>query len=209
MNFTYRPLPEVWPSGKRTLPGQRQRATFKAPYSATMTLLDRELRMLGVSTGATLVIEAGYKESEIRLDGQPRVNARPDDPAIVISFESRYGPLRYGCDTFTDWIANLRAIALALEALRKVDRYGVTKRGEQYQGWKALPPASGEMVGTSRHMSRDEAIGVISSLLGGATIQNSELDNAYRLAARRAHPDAGGTRQEWDTLQEAKQALRL
>jgi len=33
----------------------------------------------------------------------------------------------------------VRAIALALEALRKVDRYGV-RSGSQYAGFKALPP---------------------------------------------------------------------
>lgn len=37
------------------------------------------------------------------------------------------------------WQANIRAIAKTLEHLRDLDRWGVTKRGEQYTGWKALP----------------------------------------------------------------------
>lgn len=44
----------------------------------------------------------------------------------------RRGHLSYPCDTFTTLQDNLRVIALALEALRMVDRYGVTRRGEQY-----------------------------------------------------------------------------
>src|SRR5205807_9216809 len=89
-----------------------------------------------------VVLEAGYLPHEIRMDGLPRRGARPSDPAVIVSFDSRVGPLRYGCDTFSTHDDNLRAIALALEALRAVDRYGVTKRGEQYQGWSALPPSA-------------------------------------------------------------------
>jgi hypothetical protein len=42
---------------------------------------------------------------------------------------------------------NSRSIGLELEALRAIDRYGITKQGEQYVGFKALP--SGSLVGVS------------------------------------------------------------
>ena len=49
--------------------------------------------------------------------------------------------MSYPCDKYSNWQANLRAIALSLEALRAEDRYGVTRRAEQYKGWaKLLPP---------------------------------------------------------------------
>ena len=68
----------------------------------------------------------------------PRANASPKSPAVVIAFESKHGPLQYATDAFTHWQANVRAVALGLEALRRVERYGITKHGEQYTGWKQL-----------------------------------------------------------------------
>jgi len=43
--------------------------------------------------------------------------------------------LRNVCDE--DWRHNVRSIALGLEALRAVDRYGISRRGEQYAGFRA------------------------------------------------------------------------
>jgi hypothetical protein len=184
MRLVYRPLPAVWPSGVRTASHLRRSAPFRLGYSATIKLLDRELRMIGSKD--PVVIEAGFRDDEIRMDGLPRANARPVDPAIVVSFESQFGPLRYGCDAFTWYEANLRAIALALEALRKVDRYGVTKRGEQYQGWKALPEST---------MTAADAKAFLDTF-GGETA-----------AIKATHPDNGGSREEFEKVQIARRAL--
>ncbi len=86
------------------------------------------------------MLQIDIREQALRLDGGLRANARPVDfPGVRISFESKHGPLTYATDTHEFWQHNVRGIALGLQALRAVDRYGVTKRGEQYTGWKALP----------------------------------------------------------------------
>jgi len=200
MRITYRPLPAIWPSGKRTQ--YRERSRFRTGWNETLALLETELRHLGVRFDATIVIEAGYSEGEIRLDGLPRRDARPHDPAVVLNFDSKYGPLRYGCDTYTSHDDNLRAIALALQALRAVDRYGVTKRGEQYTGWKALPETT---------LSKQQAEEFIRMTIAPVEIDFATIDltRAYRLAARRLHPDVTGARQQWDQLQRAKEVLGL
>lgn len=127
MRFQYRPLPAIWPSGERTREGARQSPRFRADWTRTMADLAKEVRMIAeYGYSGPIVVEAGFTEADIRLDGMPRAGARPLDPAVVVNFESRYGPLRYGCDTYTTWTGNLRAIALALDALRAVDRYGVS-----------------------------------------------------------------------------------
>jgi hypothetical protein len=78
------------------------------------------------------VLQVDLAERDIRVDGLPRSNARyGSHPGAIVSFDSRRGPLRYATDEFTEWKANLRAVALSLKALRDVDRYGVSKRGEQ------------------------------------------------------------------------------
>lgn len=52
------------------------------------------------------------------------VNAAADQRRIV-----------YATDICVLWKHNVRSIALGLESLRAVDRYGITKRGQQYAGF--------------------------------------------------------------------------
>lgn len=197
MRFSYRPLPPIWPTGERT--AAQRWSPFKASWASTLDLLERELRMLGVEADDVVVIEAGYRASEIRMDGLPRRDARPNDPAVILNFRSKFGPLRYGCDTFTTHEANLRGVALALEALRAVDRYGVSKRGEQYRGWLGLP--SGE-----EPITTEEALEFLARFADNGTRDPRSL---YRRAAMRLHPDVGGDPEEFKRLGRVKEVLGL
>src|SRR4029453_5074854 len=118
----------------------------------TLIKLDHELTELKASN---YVIQLELTEKDIRLDGQPPSSASAAGPAVPIFFDSKYGPLRYATDVFNHWKANLRAIALGLKALRKVERYGITQRGEQYTGWKQL--GSGISMPAAQ-MTADEAL---------------------------------------------------
>lgn len=211
---TFRPI-DHWP-GTLTPPGKRQRARFKAGRSDTMELLQRELRHLGARS---VVIQLDLRERDIRLDGWPRADARPPGhPGVVLAFQSKHGPLKYPCDTFTDWRDNLRAIALALEALRKVDRYGVTRRGEQYRGWKALPGGENAV----QVQTPEDAARWLASVDGWAGLEEgASVDEqtaqilgvpdhyraAYRHAARKLHPGAGGDTQQFSMLQQVRGIL--
>jgi hypothetical protein len=225
MNITYRPIGPDWP-GKRTAYGDRKHTPFRRagswdgtgyvgrgemPWSDTLTLLGRELRYLGATN---IVFQLDLSERDIRLDGLPRADAKPVDPAVILSFQSKHGPLRYFCDRFRGWQDNIRAIALGLEALRKVERYGITNRGEQYAGWKQLPPGSGVVEGVVRHFATpaEAASFMIQQEGGGASMAAVMDDRTYRnevfkRAAKRAHPDAGGSRSDWDSLVEARRIL--
>jgi HNH endonuclease len=147
----HRPL-LTWP-GKFTDP--RKPNPFRASWSNTVELLDGELTNLGADP-TTVALQLAVTEGECRLDGQIRSGAKVAHPGVILSFTTRrYGPLSYPCDTFEarwsqdgpGWKINVRAIALGLEALRKVARYGIAGRGEQYTGWAALPP--GDLATTS------------------------------------------------------------
>src|SRR5258708_11366739 len=136
-DYQFRPLGDWQGPSTRN----RQWPRFKAGYQDTLDLLESEISKLG---GRHIVLQVDLAERDIRIDGLPRSNARYGaHPGVVVSFESRFGPLRYATDEFAEWKANLRAIALSLKALRDVDRYGVSKRGEQYTGWRALPAGAG------------------------------------------------------------------
>ena len=205
LSARFRPISN-WP-GESTQ--ERQRSRFDTPWRRTLQLFAREIQHI-IKPGETPVLEIAMAESQIRIDGYPYANARPYHPGVILSLESKFGPLRYPCDTFDDWQDNIRAIALALEALRKVDRYGVTKRGEQYVGWGALPPAGGSTSTMTAQVAAEVVVGT-AGMNGDATprILREPLffRDAYRRAARYAHPDGGGTIAGFQRLQTAKAIL--
>ena len=199
MAFAYRnrPIGTTWP-GPRT--ARHQRSPFGANWGDTMALLEREIRQLG-GRDVVLAVEVGARD--IRNDGGIRADARIKVPAVCVEF--RVGPdlLQFPCDTFDYWQDNVRAIALALEALRKVDRYGVRK-GSQYEGFKALPGAGG----TTQTMTITAAADLLAfhdGLRDAASILSDPQVAlvAIRRATGRTHPDAGGRAEVFVAVQSA------
>lgn len=161
-DFSFRPIGTDWPSERPRLADHEQRISpFSASWGTTLAELELELRQLEAER---VVLQIDVDDRDIRLDGKPRATARQKSSAVILSFESCFGPQRYACDEYRYWKDNVRAIALSLKALRAVDRYGVSKRGEQYTGWKALAPAGGlESVAEARDWIASE--GGIASVL--------------------------------------------
>lgn len=158
MRATFRALP-VWPYPVTA--ERRSRWTFKASWSETLSLLEYEIDRL---SGHTIVIGAGFRTGDIRLDGMPRADARePSHPGIEISFDSIHGRLTYSTDVCERWQHNVRAIALGLEALRAVDRHGISKRGQQYAGFAQLT-AGGPDAGRGKHLV-ERAGGIRAALM--------------------------------------------
>ncbi len=166
------------------------RSKFAAPFTATVRLLARELRHLDAKR---IVLELDYRDADLRLDGYPRANARLGSPAVTLSFESKHGPLRYSTGEYDDWQDNLRAIALSMESLRAVDRYGVSKRGEQYRGWRALPTSTDP---ADAIQTVDQARAVLA-----------EYGGDWRRAAAATHPDKGGDPDEFRKVMRAKELI--
>lgn len=214
MILTFRPI-KVWPEGwPRSSP---KWSPFKATYADTLQLLDRELEALG-ATSVTLQVDAD--ESQIRLDGQLRSDARVHNQGVILTIETpSHGTLVYACDEFESpgyrgkphWHENLRAIALGLEALRKVERYGIANRGQQYAGYREL----GSGIPLGKAMTVEEAARVLAEAAGwagqdmpGGLIGQPELvAEAYRQAAKRLHPDAGGDAAAFRRATEARDLL--
>jgi hypothetical protein len=166
-----------------------QWSRFRAPFTSTVELLARELRLL---EARQIVLQLDFREADLRLDGLPRANARMGHPGVILSFDSKYGPLRYVTGEYDDWQDNLRAIALSMEALRAVDRYGVSKRGEQYRGWKALPTSTDS---ADSIQTREQAQALIDEYGG------------EREAVKATHPDAGGDPDEFRKVMRARELL--
>ena len=185
---------DTWPGKRRTT---HERSQFSAGWTATVEALDRELAHLRASS---VILEIDVTDADLRNDGWPRAHVNVP-PAVKLSFTSaEHGPMVYATDKFHYWQDNVRAIALGLEALRKVDRYGITDSGQQYAGYKQL--GAGTPLGTSR----DSALFELMEILANATADDRwmddhraveiDLDNAFKIAKSRTHPDVPGGDEE-------------
>lgn len=198
---------EVWP-GEKTPSYQRKRSPFKTIWTSVITHLEREIRQLG---GRNVVFRLQVTQWDVNLNGTLRANARIREPGVIIQFAAgrlKGAPtLLYRCDRFPFWQDNVSAIARGLEALRLVDRYGVTPTGEQYAGFKALPS------NTSPTLSTTAAAEIIGSFAPEASVVAIASDPAtakyaVRIAIHKTHPDRNnGGRADYDRVDAARRVL--
>lgn len=130
MRAEWRPLP-TWPYPDQDV----QPSRFDSTWTATLDLLEREIAAVD---GQDPLIGIVAEPSQFTLGGQLRANAKVGHRGVEVSFTRAGRRLTFHTATFARLADNLRAIALGLEALRKVDRYGITSGGEQYAGFAAL-----------------------------------------------------------------------
>lgn len=221
MKLTYRPIGE-WP-GKLT--ASRTYSPFDASWEATLELLEREVGYLSkVNTRyhhAEAVVQIAVPEGSIRQDGQLRAGTKIAHPGVILNIDTPTGALRFSCDRFephnykplNGWQVNMRAIALGLEALRKVQRYGIGTGDEQYRGYSALPP--GTPMPPAKMTAEQAAEWLVEQAHGnpdGALTQVVIADRdyattLYRRLAKTMHPDNGGDPALFRKLTEAREVL--
>jgi hypothetical protein len=197
-------------------------ARFSSTFTQTRNLLVGEARHLGARE---IIVQLGISEDDLRIDGELRARADVRHPGVIVSMETkRQGSISLSTDHFGDsdywtgnsykrvpgWHNNLRAIALGLEALRKVDRYKVSNDGSQYTGFRALGTG---IPMPAAQMTVDEAARVLLDAAGayespGEVIGDREIIGlVYRAAAKGHHPDAGGDPDAFKRLTEARDLL--
>ncbi|AIJ26387.1 hypothetical protein [Amycolatopsis methanolica] len=202
MRYQIEPMP-TWPYPATPHP---RASPFRVKWADTLDLLSRELAHLGVQGAVALRVVA--TDADVRRDGMLRSNAKVRYHGVALAFRSKHGPLSYPCDTFANsWQDNVRAIALALHALRTVDRYGVSSRGEQYAGWRAIEGARPAAPFSTKREALDwlrEFTGAVHPL----QLTDSDIRGLLRIAARKSHPDLGGDPADWARLDTARQLLR-
>ncbi len=183
---------------------------FRASWDDTIDLLVSEVERLD---GDLIVVQVDADPNDLRRDGMLRARAQVRFPGVKVSFQSKHGPLTYATDAYDrawggdppGWQANVRAVALALGALRAVDRYGVTRSGEQYRGWSAIAATAAE-----DSLTVDEARRVLADAAKadpGELVTSEAIARAYRAAARTAHPDAGGNADVFRLIGKARDVL--
>lgn len=208
--FGVRPL--TWPAAKPRTRHPPQ-AAFRAPWSSTLELLKSEIRAI---SPVRVLLEIDVAPSMIRVDGFPRADARPASSAVILRIERKATQwMSLPCDTYSDWRDNVRAIALTLQHLRAIDRWGVS-RGEQYEGFLQIPART--VASTPGIHSPQEAAGFIARHAGQeadpsfvhAILESSTARaTAFKRAASKLHPDAGGSDAAFQQLQSAMRMIEL
>lgn len=179
-----------------------QRARFGAVgMGAAIDGLRAELRRLGA---LDVVVSSNVA---LRIDGFPRAGLpEPKDAGVAVYFRlfnlkrlSR--PYCLPCDRWHRVAHNIRAIALHIEAMRGMERWGVGSIEQAFAGYAALPAPGADWWAV---------FGIEKQTLGDggklAVLQIVEARFAERLKA--AHPDLGGSHEEMVRLNAARAAAR-
>lgn len=199
ITYDFRPL-SAWPWPATPPDARRSRWAFKATYEDTLDKVFYELSRLDATRA---IIQTFHEHGDIRKDGLPRSNARqPTLPGVVLTAVTPKGTLTWRADHCDLWWHNLRSIALGLEALRAVDRHGITVTGEQYAGFREIPA-------TGMGPADADPWAVLADA-GGISIDTARTDpqRAYRNAARLHHPDQGGDPEAWLAIDRAWRSIR-
>ena len=207
--------PLSWPAGwKRTPAAERQRADFgktkvesyldrrygqpdeaksrkrKVPLSASDAALrlEQELARLGANNP---ILSTNQK---IRLDGTPRSDlGEPSDVGAAVYFQLNEKPRCLACDRWTRVADNIAAIAQHIDALRRIERYGVGTMEQAFAGYAALPASPTDwwiVLGVTREAT------------------TAQIDDAYRTLARTSHPDVGGSHHQMARINAARDEAR-
>lgn len=172
MKATWRPL-TVWPY---TSTEKRKSSQFRTSWARSLTRLENELERMDATDPEIAIVATN---DQFTLAGLPKASLRVLHPGAVVTFDSPKGRLTFHTDVFPYLHDNLHAIAAGLEALRAVDRYGITSGTEQWSGFALTAggpdPARGKVL--------------------------VERAGSLRKALMQHHPDHGGLARDFADVQ--------
>lgn len=183
--------PLEWPPGwPRT--ETRQAARFRTDALAAFHRIGDELERVGARDAVLTFGGAIGKRGALPLAAQPRVA----DPGVALYFDLGGGRRAMPCDRWLTVADNMQAVALTINALRGIERWGAEgTAAAAFAGFAALPAQTGgeawwDVLKVSRHASPETT------------------EHAYKMLAKEAHPDAGGDPERFHRLTEAYRQAR-
>lgn len=180
-------FPLQWPAGypRTAMPSSNFRF-----YPGTLTFETKGLKEeLGRMSARGIVISTNIP---VKNDGNPySTYTKPADVGVAVYFTVDNKAMALCCDKWNTVEANLRALVMSVDAMRGLDRWGVSEiMNRAFMGFKALPEKAAsfpwwEILGLSRNCTR------------------KEIEAGYKKKIKLHHPDNGGDSVKWQELQEA------
>lgn len=198
-------FPLEWPTGwPRTAAANRQRAAFgyrdggdKKPLTITVALKRLELQ-LDLLRATDVVMSTNVR---LRVTGMVHGDGKPEngDPGVAVYFRYQKRPLVLACDRWSTVADNINAISGHVDAIRRMDRYGVGRLEQALAGYNRMLPgrrAWFDVLGLrTLPMMNDDGWQVV--------------EERYRLLATTLHPDKStGSHEKFTELSEAYQIAK-
>lgn len=179
MNAPTSGFPLQWPDGyprsktrmKSSFTSHGERLTIAAAIGRLRQQMD-----LLRATGAVLSTNL-----ELRLDGLPRSNqTEPVDPGVAVYFRLRGKATCMPCDRFNRVADNIAAIAHHIDAVRRIERYGVASVEQMFTGFQAIRSSSSKPWRETLGFKPEQ------------TITLDMIKRRHRELAQQIHPDVNG-----------------
>lgn len=202
--------PEGWP---RTAPHRRSddrrfwRQSERSEYgyrrgsltaNQAYNSLVEEMRKIGAKN---VVVSSNVA---VRNDGgmiAKSAERRHDDLGVAIYFTRKGKSFVMAQDAFETIAGNLRSLALAIDAMRTLERHGGgTMMERAFDGFSALPPPAG----AKPKRPRWQVLRFPESEEDRELLSVGEIEARYRTLAKKMHPDMGGSDEEMAELNEAR-----
>lgn len=182
-------FPLQWPTGyPRTARPSDTYRFYPASFNAERSMLSDELVRMKAKN---IVISTNVP---VKQDGNPYASySKLSDVGVAVYFTVDNKAMALCCDKWNTIEANLKALKMSVDAMRGLDRWGVSDiMNRAFIGFKALPERAAsfpwwEVLGISRICTRDE------------------VEEGYKKKAKIHHPNSGGDPHKWQELQDAYQ----
>lgn len=179
-------FPLQWPLGyERTK--YRIASRFDQNMSKAQSLLHKEVERLAATN---LIVSTNLRA---RTDGMlyaADINKKIDDPGVAIYFKLKGQETSMCCDQYERVWENMYALAKSIEALRAIDRWGVSEFMKKvFTGFAALPSPE------------ESNWWDVLEVAPFASLE--EIKNAYKKKAKQHHPDTGGNAESFHRIQQA------
>ncbi|WP_435360426.1 DnaJ domain-containing protein [Haloarchaeobius sp. DFWS5] len=185
-----------WPAslGERTPARERSRTSnFRVTLGRTTTDIEQELERLDPDDW-----RCSIGNEHTKSNGLPLHNAIPEDPGFVFQWSKDGDQFAVGCDAYQELRDNVREVYLWLKETRMRSQREVATGDTEFAAAR-LPGAGEDAI--AGDPAPEAVLGV------EADAERSAIRSAYRERVSEAHPDAGGSEDEFKRVQRAKEAM--
>ncbi|MHB9288162.1 DnaJ domain-containing protein [Halobacteriales archaeon Cl-PHB] len=133
-----------------------------------------------------------------KKDGRPYADANPDDPGAVLRWSKGGEQYAVACDHYDALRDNVRAIGLYIEEKRKMSNRPVVTGQDEFATAR-LP--GGDQDAIAPDPPAHEVLGVAEDA------PERVVKAAYQEKVKEVHPDAGGSKEEFQRVERAREAM--